>query len=110
MMALRHLHKRLPVCNALWQESLCAWSGAVSSRHFAAPQTSEEASLKKTALYDFHVQHGGNIPIIFYDICSKTCTHSVTAGHPLCNLNDCARASPMLHCSASVRKTINFAS
>jgi hypothetical protein len=28
--------------------------------------------VKKTALYEFHVQHGGNVPIIFYDVCSKT--------------------------------------
>lgn len=56
-MALRQVFKRLPASSALQECAL--WSCGASARHFAAaPQQSEE-SLKKTALYDFHVQQGG---------------------------------------------------
>ncbi|WOL12219.1 hypothetical protein Cni_G20985 [Canna indica] len=52
----------------LWQLGQClsrrlaqSKSAASKSRTFAAAPAAEPAELKKTALYDFHVQHGGKM-------------------------------------------------
>lgn len=63
-MALRQILKRLPASSAAWQEP-ALWSSGATARVFAAaPLQSEESSLKKTALYDFHVQQGGNVQLL----------------------------------------------
>lgn len=80
-MALRQILKRLPASSAAWQQSACVWGSASTARHFAAPAQSEEP-LKKTELYDFHVQQGGTVqasPVTMSDdltvcLCLRTCS------------------------------------